>query len=203
MFMTERKWIIIFRGTSRSFQFFYFITSMGPALLLFSAKLLFLAYSNNQVVLNTVIILLGLVILLLISITFGMRKWLLYNYKNENFNVKEEEVDELDNNHIKSVNGNAIGFIISNITSVFLVQSYIIPSVLLFVLFQFFMFVLYTRGNTLLPNVLLILSGIDILQSEENNYFMDFHKDLDVEQHVSRIGDKELSQTYITNNYDF
>lgn len=184
------------------FHILFYLTSMSPAYLLFTLNVLYLAYSNEQIEQQTIWIIWGLAIVLTVLLAYFFKKWLLHHYTNSDFEVLDKGEDYLSPENITVVNGDAVSFLISNITSVFTVQSYVFPSIFAFVLMQLVMIVVFIRSNTMITNVGLILSGIDFFKTDKGEVFLNFNQKLDVETHISQIGENNLSKTYLTNNHD-
>lgn len=173
---------------------------MTPAYLLFSINVLHLAYSNNQIEQQTIWIVWGGIFALLALLSYFFKRWLIHHYKQSNFEVLNLDEDYLKSENITVVNGDAVSFLISNITSVFTVQSYVMPSILAFSLMQLLMTIIFIKSNTMITNVGLILTGVDFFKTEKGEVFINFTQKLDVEKHISQIGANNLSKTYIINN---
>ena len=176
---------------------------MFPSIILFSSKILFLAQSSYDISTQEIAwILIGIVILFF-AMAYYMISDLRNKYVDGHFaNQETVEAEDFDYSDISNINGDPVSFLISNVTSVFMVQSTIFPTIILYLGLHLLMYLVLMQGNTIHPNVFFIIFGIDIYKTNRNKYLIMFRKTMPGDKAIKAFGQRDNKQAYISQYFD-
>lgn len=197
----------MFYGTKFFYKFLYFITAMCPTYPLFllqiNAKFKLEMKEHDYFYLKF-----GLNIyyqcLILILIIFLMSILLKIILKKQYFNAftdrvnNEKKIVFLEHN-LKEVNGTVTNFLLGVLLpAVFIVEYSLSSALLTFLCIQFLIYTLMTRSTDIFPNILLILLGINLCKTSNDNYVFTFKSKKFNDHIVYLIGESGKSKIYIT-----
>lgn len=175
----------MFDGTSWKFRILYFLTSMAPAYFLF-------IFTQSKL---DILVSLGL-FLIMISLSLILKKWI---EKRESQGVRKPRYFV---SKIESKNGDISSFLLGVILpSVISGTENFIVDLAIFITLQVCLFVLMIKSSSILPNVFLILLGLNIFEMEDGKFILSFRKRLidsgDEYISITRLGDSNTCNTYI------
>lgn len=175
----------MFDGTSWKFRILYFLTSMAPAYFLF-------IFTQSRL---DILVSLGL-LLVMISLSLVLKKWI---EKRGNQGVRKPDYFVTK---IESKNGEMPSFLLGVILpSVISGTENFVTNLAIFIILQVCLFVLMIKSSSILPNVFLILLGLNIFEMEDGKFIFSFRKRLtdsdDEYISITRLGDSNTCNTYI------
>ncbi|WP_285012602.1 hypothetical protein [Lactococcus formosensis] len=175
----------MFDGTSWKFRILYFITAMSPAYFLFIFTQLKLDVSIS----------LGIFIML-VCCTFLLKN-MINKRVNEGVEISKYRIPK-----IEAKNGEISSFLLGVILpSVIGGADNFRINIMIFIVLQFCLFLLMIKSSSILPNVPLILFGLNIFEMSDGKYIISFRKqiiDIDEESiSITRLGDSRNCNTYI------
>lgn len=181
----------MFEGTQNWFKICYFLTAMIPAYALFILELDIKdrLISYGCVLLSVAI---GLIIgLTLKSILFKRSKTAVVT---PNYTVK-----------LVSKNGEILSFIFGIIIPSVLLpgQAGNVEKTVIFFVIQLLCYLVIVRSSTILPNVILLVLGIDVYFVEENEFILTIHQKIKTSEkviQVYRLGDSSENNIFIKDN---
>lgn len=188
----------MFQHTSWTFKILYYITSMAPAILLFTLKLMYLNFNQRSydhlTILGVVLSLFILISSLASMLIYRMKK----NYQNRNYYDK----DSFSSDKVSAVNGDPVSFLISNITSVFLVQGQVLPSIITYLVINLMIFTMMIKTYNIQPNLFLTLGGIDIIKTKNNQFLIVLNQDESESDRIYRVMPEEDGRLHIVGEID-
>ena len=174
----------MFFGTKLWFRLIYFFTAMSPAYILFITKLI-ISFQFDPIFGYKVIhflIMFALILIIILSTIFLKGALCSITKSQENLYSLNLETET----KIEEVNGEVVSFLIGVIIpTVFFLEECLLPTIIMFILIQAMSFLLISKSNTIFPNVILILFGINIY-SLKNGKFL-----------ISNLNINELNNKYI------
>lgn len=150
----------MFFGTKCLFKILYYITAMSPAYLLFSLQL----FEHNDIgvyIIDAYKVPLVTILILILSLvlTFLVKRNLIYSTKSEE---NSYSVD-FNTDQIVQINGNVVSFFAGVILPViFYMKESILISISVFIGIQIMVYILVSKSDTIFPNILLLLFGLNI-----------------------------------------
>ena len=123
----------------------------------------------------------------MLAIVSLMAIWLLSSIKKKYrvrhyYSQSRYDTRTFSNENIAAVNGDPVSFLISNITSVFLIQEEIIPSILTYIAINRIIFVMMMNTFNNHPIIFFMVVGIDIVNTKAKQFLMNLN-----------VGDKDSS----------
>ncbi|WP_373761394.1 hypothetical protein, partial [Jeotgalibaca porci] len=143
----------------------------------------------------------------MLAIVSLMAVWLLSSIKKKYraghyYSQNLYDTRTFSNENIANVNGDPVSFLISNITSVFLIQGEIIPSLLAYIAINLIIFIMMTNTFNIHPNIFFIVAGIDIVKTKENQFLINLNigdKDSSI---IQRFTEEEKGRLHVVGNLD-
>lgn len=193
----------MFQHTSWTFKILYYITSMAPAILLFTLKLMYLNFNQRSydhlTILGVVLSLFILISSLASMLIYRMKK----NYQNRNYYAQDYyDKDSFSSDKVSAVNGDPVSFLISNITSVFLVQGQVLPSIITYLVINLMIFTMMIKTYNIQPNLFLTLGGIDIIKTKSNQFLIVLNQDESEVDRIYRVMPEEDGRLHIVGEID-
>ena len=193
----------MFQHTSLTFKILYYITSMAPAILLFTLKLMYLNFNQRSydhlTILGVVLSLFILISSLASMLIYRMKK----NYQNRNYYDQDYyDKDSFSSDKVSAVNGDPVSFLISNITSVFLVQGQVLPSIITYLVINLMIFTMMIKTYNIQPNLFLTLGGIDIIKTKSNQFLIVLNQDESESDRIYRVMPEEDGRLHIVGEID-
>lgn len=193
----------MFQHTSWTFKILYYITSMAPAILLFTLKLMYLNFNQRSydhlTILGVVLSLFILISSLASMLIYRMKK----NYQNRNYYDQDYyDKDSFSSDKVSAVNGDPVSFLISNITSVFLVQGQVLPSFITYLVINLMIFTMMIKTYNIQPNLFLTLGGIDIIKTKNNQFLIVLNQDESESDRIYRVMPEEEGRLHIVGEID-
>lgn len=193
----------MFQHTSWTFKILYYITSMAPAILLFTLKLMYLNFNQRSydhlTILGVVLSLFILISSLASMLIYRMKK----NYQNRNYYDQDYyDKDSFSSDKVSAVNGDPVSFLISNITSVFLVQEQVLPSIITYLVINLMIFTMMIKTYNIQPNLFLTLGGIDIIKTKSNQFLIVLNQDESESDRIYRVMPEEEGRLHIVGEID-
>lgn len=193
----------MFQHTSWTFKILYYITSMAPAILLFTLKLMYLNFNQRSydhlTILGVVLSLFILISSLASMLIYRMKK----NYQNRNYYDQDYyDKDSFSSDKVSAVNGDPVSFLISNITSVFLVQGQVLPSFITYLVINLMIFTMMIKTYNIQPNLFLTLGGIDIIKTKSNQFLIVLNQDESESDRIYRVMPEEEGRLHIVGEID-
>ncbi len=193
----------MFQHTSWTFKILYYITSMAPAILLFTLKLMYLNFNQRSydhlTILGVVLSLFILISSLASMLIYRMKK----NYQNRNYYDQDYyDKDSFSSDKVSAVNGDPVSFLISNITSVFLVQGQVLPSIITYLVINLMIFTMMIKTYNIQPNLFLTLGGIDIIKTKSNQFLIVLNQDESESDRIYRVMPEEDGRLHIVGEID-
>lgn len=193
----------MFQHTSWTFKILYYITSMAPAILLFTLKLMYLNFNQRSydhlTILGVVLSLFILISSLASMLIYRMKK----NYQNRNYYDQDYyDKDSFSSDKVSAVNGDPVSFLISNITSVFLVQGQVLPSIITYLVINLMIFTMMVKTYNIQPNLFLTLGGIDIIKTKNNQFLIVLNQDESESDRIYRVMPEEDGRLHIVGEID-
>ena len=188
----------LFFGTKRHFKILYYITAMSPAYLLFSLQLFEFndvgVYSNSQYKFPWLTI---LILILSFLLTYIIKSNLIYSTRlGENTYSIDFNVDRTI-----QINGNVVSFFAGVILPViFYMKESVVISILVFIGIQIMVYVLVSKSDTIFPNILLLLVGLNIYTLESGKYLisnLSVYELSKVRIDTERVGDNSNLLSYV------
>ncbi|MGO3018347.1 MAG: hypothetical protein ACTIH2_04270 [Anaerococcus sp.] len=191
------------KDLSRGNQILYYLTSMSLSIVLFLLKVIYDNFKNNKITqFQVIMIVIAIVVALLIA------SYILYKSIKGNYNSKGYyEQDDYDSsnfsmNNISDINGQPVSFLISNVTSVYFISSFPIPSSIAFFVIHLLLFVMMIKGENLQPNPFLFLYGIDIYKTKDNDFLINLNNRGFDHNNILKMNDSKNVRTYIIGNLE-
>lgn len=103
---------------------------------------------------------------------------------------------------ISAINGDPVSFLISNITSVFLVQAQLVPSIITYVIINFMIFVMMIKTYNIQPNLFIVLAGIDIIKTKHNQFLIVLNDSYSEEDSIDRLIPEEDGRLHVVGEID-
>lgn len=193
----------MFQHTSWTFKILYYITSMAPAILLFTLKLMYLNFNQRSydhlTILGVVLSLFILISSLASMLIYRMKK----NYQNRNYYDQDYyDKDSFSSDKVSAVNGDPVSFLISNITSVFLVQEQVLPSIITYFVINLMIFTMMIKTYNIQPNLFLTLGGIDIIKTKSNQFLIVLNQDESESDRIYRVMPEKDGRLHIVGEID-
>lgn len=193
----------MFQHTSWTFKILYYITSMAPAILLFTLKLMYLNFNQRSydhlTILGVVLSLFILISSLASMLIYRMKK----NYQNRNYYDQDYyDKDSFSSDKVSAVNGDPVSFLISNITSVFLVQEQVLPSIITYLVINLMIFTMMIKTYNIQPNLFLTLGGIDIIKTKSNQFLIVLNQDESESDRIYRVMPEKDGRLHIVGEID-
>ena len=191
------------KDLSRGNQILYYLTSMSLSIVLFLLKVIYDNFKKNKITqFQVIMIVIAIVVALLIA------SYILYKSIKGNYNSKgyyEQDDNDSSNfsmNNISDINGQPVSFLISNVTSVYFISSFPIPSSIAFFVIHLLLFVMMIKGENLQPNPFLFLYGIDIYKTKDNDFLINLNNRGFDHNNILKMNDSKNVRTYIIGNLE-
>lgn len=160
----------MFRNTNLGFKLSYFITSMFPSIILFTLKNLL--ENADFGVEYRVLIALSIVVIITISGIIMINN-LKKNYFNEKYYSQDKyQQDDFSLENVAEFNGNPVSFIISNVSSIFIINEYFAMSVICYVLLMSGLYIMMMNAKNIQPNLFLMIAKIDVIKTKNNDFLL-------------------------------
>jgi len=142
----------------------------------------------------------GFLLLIFILLGFLLRALLINQYiKSSTDQVLPPKKEYFEENTLEERNGNVISFLLGTvIPAVLIIESDLKIAVAVFIVIQILIYILIMKSTDIFPNVLLIIFGISLCKTQQNDYVFTFKSDTYQELKVYKIGDPEKSKIHIT-----
>ncbi|MBC1435905.1 hypothetical protein HB848_11205 [Listeria rocourtiae] len=182
----------MFIGVRMYVKIFYFITSMMPAYILFTIQIYF-SYSpfSEKFLYLIVVSLFGIALIMGKSLELLLRKRVKMGsgYKNVGFRRIS----------IKNRNSDVTSFLLGTILpSVILIDGSYLSSLFIFISLQLVLYKLVMRSSSIFPNVVLIMSKVDVCELENGNYIISSARfDNDERDGCYKLGDSKDCNVYV------
>lgn len=193
----------MFQHTSWTFKILYYLTSMAPAIMLFTLKLMYLNFDQRSydhlTILGVVLSLFILISSLASMLIYRMKK----NYQNRNYYDQDYyDKDSFSIDKVSAINGDPVSFLISNITSVFLVQEQVLPSIITYIVINLMIFTMMIKTYNIQPNLFLMLGGIDIIKTKNNQFLIILNQDESQVDRIYKVTPEEEGRLHIVGETD-
>lgn len=194
----------MFYGTKFFYKFLYFITAMAPAYFLFLLQIDDKFDQPFDITLFkidfNVYIWCGVIFLLLLMLSLGLKSLLIKQYKNPSTDqVLNNEKDRFKSSNLKERNGSVISFLLGNILpAVLILEENLLVAILTFIIIQILIYTLIMKSTDIFPNIFLIMWGIDLCKTEGGDYVFTFRSRKYEEFKVYHIGNPIKSKVFIT-----
>lgn len=196
----------MFYGTKLWYKGLYFLTAMSPAYILFilqihdsfknkKGNLEFFKWEINF----NIYCMCAVVLFFFLILAFILKRSLIRQYKKGLSDRHLGTLNQFKENNLAEENGNITTFLLGAIIpAVLIVDGNLYAAIVIFILLQFIIYKLIMRSTDLFPNVLLVILGINLCKTIDNNYVFTF-KSKDYESpKVYIIGDPSKSRMHIT-----
>lgn len=194
----------MFYGTKFFYKFLYFITAMAPAYFLFLLQIDDKFDQPFDITLFkidfNVYIWCGVIFLLLLMLSLGLKSLLIKQYKNPSTDqVLNNEKDRFKSSNLEERNGSVISFLLGNILpAVLILEENLLVAILTFIIIQILIYTLIMKSTDIFPNIFLIMWGIDLCKTEGGDYVFTFRSRKYEEFKVYHIGNPIKSKVFIT-----
>lgn len=194
----------MFYGTRFFYKFLYFITAMAPAYFLFLLQIddKFHQPFDTKILTMRINIygwcalLLFFIVILVFSLKFILTREHLIPSTDPVIGAQKEK---FKSSNLKEINGSTISFLLGNILpAVLIIEGNLYAAILTFFLIQFLIYTLIIRSTDIFPNVFLILLGINLCKTDEDDYVFTFRSKKYQYFDVYQIGDPLKSRLFIT-----
>ncbi|WP_428882444.1 hypothetical protein [Facklamia sp. P12950] len=186
----------------RLYQIIYYISSMSLSIILFTLKIL---YSNfDQYKLNHFhVILIVLVVLFVLGL---LSRWLYAHLKKQYARkayIQQDQyhIEDFTKDKITDINGQPVSFLISNVTTVYMIQSFTWPSVLAYLFIHLTLFTMMIKGESLQPNPFLLLYGLNIYKTKNNDFLYDFNQTF-AHNEIMKLSNNPDCRSYLVGSID-
>ncbi len=186
------------------YKVLYFLTAMSPAYLLFFIQLHYKFEDTFDGgifgIRFNIFVWLGILILFFVILLILLKGVLIYQYTNSSTNqVLGEGKEKFKENKLKERNGDVISFLLGNILpAVLIIEEDLFITILTFLIIQVLIYVLVIKSTDIFPNVFLIILGIDLCKTEDENYVFTFKSNKFKDFKVYHLGEPFKSKVYIT-----
>ena len=186
------------KDLSKINQVLYYLTSMSLSIILFLLKVIYDNFQTNNLTHFRVF-----TIILIVIITLIVFSSILYRSIKKKYNLKRYyQQDDYDSSNfsienISEINGQPVSFLISNVTSVYLISSFPFPSLLAFLLIHTLLFAMMIKGQSLQPNLFLYLFGIDIYKTKDNDFLINLNDSKLNHNNILKLSNNRNVRTYI------
>ena len=186
----------------RIYQMIYYVTSMSLSIVLFTLKILYMQFDNHSLTHTSItLIVLGLILFLgLLSRLLYYKIKNKYNYQ-EYYSQEEYNGENFSKENISEINGQPVSFLISNVTSLYFIESFTVPSILAFAGIHLILFIMMIKGENLQPNPFLFLYNLDIYKTKNNDFLFNFNEQTEHNE-ILRLSDKKNCRTYIVGSLE-
>lgn len=194
----------MFYGTKFFYKFLYFITAMAPAYFLFLLQIDDKFDQPFDITLFkidfNVYIWCGVIFLLLLMLSLGLKSLLIKQYKNPSTDqILNNEKDRFKSSNLEERNGSVISFLLGNILpAVLILEENLLVAILTFIIIQILIYTLIMKSTDIFPNIFLIMWGIDLCKTEGGDYVFTFRSRKYEEFKVYHIGNPIKSKVFIT-----
>ena len=191
------------KDLSKTNQILYYITSMSLSIILFILKIVYDNFQDNPLTHFHVFIMITLVTITLLLLSRRLHRSLRddYNsekfYKQDNYNSSKFSIE-----HISEINGQPVSLLITNVSSIFIISSFPIPSILAFLFIHIMLFAMMIKGQNLQPNPFLYIFGIDIYKTKNNDFLINLNDKKLRHNNILKLNDSENGRTYIVGDLD-
>lgn len=186
------------------YKVLYFLTAMSPAYLLFFIQLYYkFGDTFDDVIFGirfNIFVWLGILILFFVILLILLKGVLIYQYTNSSTDqVLGEGKEKFKENKLKEKNGDVISFLLGNILpAVFIIEEDLFITILTFLIIQVLIYFLVIMSTDIFPNVFLIILGIDLCKTEDENYVFTFKSNKFKDFKVYHLGEPFKSKVFIT-----
>lgn len=186
------------------YKVLYFLTAMSPAYLLFFIQLYYkFGDTFDDVIFGirfNIFVWLGILILFFVILLILLKGVLIYQYTNSSTDqVLGEGKEKFKENKLKEKNGDVISFLLGNILpAVFIIEEDLFITILTFLIIQVLIYFLVIKSTDIFPNVFLIILGIDLCKTEDENYVFTFKSNKFKDFNVYHLGEPFKSKVFIT-----
>ncbi|WP_251126668.1 antibiotic resistance protein VanZ [Exiguobacterium sp. s59] len=195
----------MFYGTKFYYKILYFLTAMSPAYLLFllqfhsKFKVDVTDITIWNIKFNVIYVLIATIcIMFILSIILSFLIKHQY-FSKSNTRIYVETIHFFKEHKLKEINGTVTTFLLGVIIpSIFIIETD--PKIALgtFIFLQFLIYKIIMKSTDIFPNVVLIIFGINLCKTQEDNYVFTFKSKKYNEFVVYKIGDPNKSRMYIT-----
>ena len=193
----------MFKHTSWTFKIIYYITSMAPAILLFTLKIMYQDFDQRPYSHGMILgVIMGILIVISCLAWFLIRRIRKNYQKGSYYHQDYYDKDSFSSDKISAINGDPVSFLISNITSVFLVQAQLVPSIITYVIINFMIFVMMIKTYNIQPNLFIVLAGIDIIKTKHNQFLIVLNDSYSEEDSIDRLIPEEDGRLHVVGEID-
>lgn len=121
------------KDLSKINQVLYYLTSMSLSIILFLLKIFYDNFEKNDLSHKQILLIVILIILVMYILSRILYKSLIKKYNLKKYPSQEEYNEEnFNKENISEINGQPVSFLISNVTTLYVISAFPIPSILAF-----------------------------------------------------------------------
>lgn len=186
------------KDLSKGNQILYYLTSMSLSIILFLLKVIYDNFKKNKITQLQVIMIITVIVIALLIASNILYKSIKGNYNSKDFYEQNDyDSSNFSIKNISEINGQPVSFLISNVTSVYFISSFPIPSSLAFIVIHLLLFAMMIKGENLQPNPFLFLYGIDIYKTKDNDFLINLNNRGLAHNNILKMKDSKNVRTYI------
>lgn len=191
------------KDLSKINQVLYYLTSMSLSIILFLLKIFYDNFEKNDLSHKQILLIVILIILVMYILSRMLYKSLIKKYNLKKYPSQEEYNEEnFNKENISEINGQPVSFLISNVTTLYVISAFPIPSILAFTLIHVLLFLMMIKGENLQPNPFLYIYGVDIYKTKNNDFLINFNSKKTEHNEILKINNNKNTRTYIIGNLD-
>lgn len=191
----------MFEGANWFYKISYFISSMLPAYILFSLRLLIDLKFGTKVIFG-INIPWFLLAVLAVGILFSV--FIIKIIKKANDSDENSRLIDVDHHSIIEKNGDVVPFFAGVIFPlIFFFENSVLASIFSFLGIQIIMFILVSKTSSIFPNIILLIFGYNVYHFSNNIYLLSNHKQNEFHNlktmKAERLGDNSNLYCYLKN----
>ena len=191
------------KDLSKINQVLYYLTSMSLSIILFLLKIFYDNFEKNDLSHKQILLIVILIILVMYILSRILYKSLIKKYNLKKYPSQEEYNEEnFNKENISEINGQPVSFLISNVTTLYVISGFPIPSILAFTLIHVLLFLMMIKGENLQPNPFLYIYGVDIYKTKNNDFLINFNSKKTEHNEILKTNNNNNTRTYIIGNLD-
>lgn len=191
------------KDLSKINQVLYYLTSMSLSIILFLLKIFYDNFEKNDLSHKQILLIVILIILVMYILSRILYKSLIKKYNLKKYPSQEEYNEEnFNKENISEINGQPVSFLISNVTTLYVISAFPIPSILAFTLIHVLLFLMMIKGENLQPNPFLYIYGVDIYKTKNNDFLINFNSKKTEHNEILKANNNKNTRTYIIGNLD-
>ncbi|MCR8969799.1 hypothetical protein [Facklamia sp. 7083-14-GEN3] len=186
----------------RLYQIIYYLSSMSLSIILFTLKILYSNFDHYNLNHFHILIIVFAVLLVLGLLSRWLYSKLKKQYASKAYASQDHyHKEDFTKENITDINGQPVSFLISNVTTVYIIQSFTWPSVLAYLFIHLILFSMMVKGESLQPNPFFLLYGLNIYKTKNNDFLYDFNETFQHNE-IMKLSDNPDCRSYLVGSID-